>query len=86
MNKASMSTLTPTPGQTVGPFYGYALPYPGDDQLVPLGHRDAIRLHGTVYDGAGVPVPDALVEIGEGKTDDPRCQDHGSGVDTHLPA
>ena len=24
---------------------------------------DAIRLHGTVYDGAGQPVPDALIEI-----------------------
>ena len=56
-------TLTPTPGQTVGPFYGYALPYPGDSELVPPGHRDAIRLHGTVYDGAGDPIPDALIEI-----------------------
>ena len=56
-------TLSPTPGQTVGPFYGYALPYPGDSELVPPGHRDAIRLHGTVYDGAGNPVPDALLEI-----------------------
>jgi protocatechuate 3,4-dioxygenase alpha subunit len=57
--------MTPhaVPGQTVGPFFGYALPYPGDSELVPLGHRDAIRLHGTVYDGAGEPVPDALVEI-----------------------
>ena len=56
-------TLSATPGQTVGPFYGYALPYPGDRELVPTGHRDAIRLHGTVYDGAGNPVPDALLEI-----------------------
>ena len=53
----------PTPGQTVGPFYGYALPYPGDSDLVPVGHSSAIRLHGTVYDGAGSPVPDALLEI-----------------------
>jgi protocatechuate 3,4-dioxygenase alpha subunit len=56
-------TLTPTPGQTVGPFYGYALPYPGDSELVPVGHRDAVRLHGRVYDGEGSPVPDALLEI-----------------------
>jgi protocatechuate 3,4-dioxygenase alpha subunit len=56
-------TLTPTPGQTVGPFYGYALPYPGDCQLVAAGHPGATRLHGTVYDGAGQPIPDALVEI-----------------------
>jgi protocatechuate 3,4-dioxygenase alpha subunit len=56
-------TLAPTPGQTIGPFYGYALPYPGDCELVPTGTPGAIRLHGTVYDGAGQPVPDALVEI-----------------------
>jgi protocatechuate 3,4-dioxygenase, alpha subunit len=61
--------LPATPGQTVGPFYGYALPYPGDNELVPPGHRDAIRLHGTVYDGAGTPVPDALVEIWQADAD-----------------
>lgn len=52
-----------TPGQTVGPFYGYALPYDGGPDLVPQGHPDAIRLHGVVRDGAGAPVPDALLEI-----------------------
>jgi protocatechuate 3,4-dioxygenase alpha subunit len=52
-----------TPGQTVGPFFGYALPYPGGDLLVPPHHPDAVRLHGTVLDGEGVPVPDALLEI-----------------------
>ena len=55
--------LVPTPGQTVGPFFGYALPWPGGEDLVPSSHPGAIRLHGTVYDGAGEPVPDALVEI-----------------------
>jgi protocatechuate 3,4-dioxygenase alpha subunit len=58
-----MPDLEPTPGQTVGPFFGYALPYPGDSHLVPPGSPGAIRLHGTVYDGAGDPVPDALVEV-----------------------
>nr|WP_026197170.1 protocatechuate 3,4-dioxygenase subunit alpha [Sciscionella marina] len=52
-----------TPGQTVGPFFGYALPYAGGEQLVDRSHPDAIRLHGTVLDGAGDPVPDALLEI-----------------------
>jgi protocatechuate 3,4-dioxygenase alpha subunit len=56
-------TLPPTPGQTIGPFYGYALPYPGDSHLVPPGSPGAIRLHGTVFDGSGLPVPDALIEI-----------------------
>jgi protocatechuate 3,4-dioxygenase alpha subunit len=58
-----MPDLEPTPGQTVGPFFGFALPYPGDSHLVPPGSAAAIRLRGTVYDGAGAPVPDALVEI-----------------------
>ncbi len=58
-----MTALPPTPGQTVGPFYGYALPYDGDSELVPPGHPRAIRLHGTVLDGDGRPVPDALLEI-----------------------
>jgi protocatechuate 3,4-dioxygenase, alpha subunit len=60
---SSQAILPATPGQTVGPFYGYALPYPGDNELLPPGSGDAIRLHGTVYDGAGQPVPDALIEI-----------------------
>jgi protocatechuate 3,4-dioxygenase alpha subunit len=52
-----------TPGQTIGPFFGYALPYPGGNDLVPPGHPRAIRLHGTVLDGDGQPVPDAVLEI-----------------------
>ena len=52
-----------TPGQTVGPFFGYALPWEGGQDLVPPSHPGAVRLHGTVYDGAGDPVPDALLEI-----------------------
>ncbi len=55
--------MTATPGQTVGPFFHYALPFDGDRDLVPPGTPGAIRLHGTVYDGAGDGVPDALVEI-----------------------
>lgn len=57
-----MSNLTPF--QTIGPFFHYALPYEGGDALVTgetLGQR--ITIEGTVVDGAGVPVPDALVEI-----------------------
>ena len=52
-----------TPSQTVGPFFGYALPYVGGPDVAPPWHPDAVRFHGTVYDGAGDPVPDAVVEI-----------------------
>ncbi|AXG82139.1 protocatechuate 3,4-dioxygenase subunit alpha [Streptomyces paludis] len=57
-----MPSLAPTPSQTVGPFYGYALPFPGGGEVSPAGHPDTVTLHGYVYDGAGEPVPDALVE------------------------
>lgn len=72
--------LTPTPGQTVGPFFGYALPWPGGEDLVPAGHPGAIRLHGTVYDGAGDPVPDALVEIWQADEDGTIAHAEGSLV------
>ena len=62
-------SLAPTPGQTVGPFFGYALPYDGDSELVPPTRPDAIRLHGRVYDGAGDPVPDALIELWQAAPD-----------------
>jgi protocatechuate 3,4-dioxygenase alpha subunit len=58
-----MAELAYTPGQTVGPFLGLGLPYPGDSDLVDAAHPQAARLHGTVYDGDGVAVPDALVEL-----------------------
>lgn len=58
-----MTELPCTPGQTVGPFLDLGLPYPGDHLVVDGGHPGAIRLHGTVYDGAGAAVPDALVEL-----------------------
>lgn len=62
-------SLPVTPGQTIGPFFGYALPYAGGEELVPPSHPGAVRLHGTVYDGAGDPVPDALVEIWQADAD-----------------
>jgi protocatechuate 3,4-dioxygenase alpha subunit len=58
-------TLAPTPGQTIGPFFGYALPYDAGPMLVPADRADAIRLHGRVLDGAGEPVPDALLEVSQ---------------------
>jgi protocatechuate 3,4-dioxygenase, alpha subunit len=51
-----------TPSQTVGPFFGYALPYGEGPRVVPEWRPDAIRIHGLVLDGAGEPIPDALVE------------------------
>ncbi len=63
MTMSNPTKLTPTPGQTVGPFYGYALPYPKDRELLAPGSPGSVRLQGTVYDGGGHPVPDAILEI-----------------------
>lgn len=60
---------TATPGQTIGPFFGYALPFERGSELVPPGSSGAIRLHGVVTDGAGAPVPDALLEIWQADAD-----------------
>ena len=57
-----MST-DPTPSQTVGPFFAFGLPFDGGGDVVPAGTPGAITLHGTVRDGAGAPVPDALLEF-----------------------
>lgn len=59
----------PTPSQTVGPFYGYALPYPGGAHPAPAGHPDAVTVHGVVRDGAGAPIPDALLEFWQAAPD-----------------
>lgn len=63
MSPTTGTKLTTTPGQTIGPFYGYALPYERGHQLVHPAHPGSVRLHGTVYDGDGAVIPDALLEI-----------------------
>ena len=52
-----------TPSQTIGPFFHDALLAEDRSELVPPDHPSAIRIEGTVYDGAGEPVPDAMLEI-----------------------
>ena len=84
-----LMTLAPTPGQTVGPFFGYALPFDGDTELVPPGTPGAIRLHGQVLDGAGQPVPDALLELWQVDADGvvvPRSPGRCGATATRSPA
>ena len=55
--------LDPTPSQTVGPFFHYALLDSDQSKLVAPDHPWAIRIWGTVRDGADEVVPDAMLEI-----------------------
>ena len=55
--------IVPTPSQTVGPFFHDALLDEDRSELVSPEHPEIIKINGTVYDGAGEVVPDAMVEI-----------------------
>lgn len=55
--------LPPTPEQTIGPFYHFALMDLSRPELVEPGSPGAVRLAGRVVDGEGAPVGDALLEI-----------------------
>ncbi len=65
-----------TPSQTIGPFFHDALIDEDRSELVAPDHPSAIRIKGTVYDGAGDVVPDAMVEIWQanpaGRYNDPK--------------
>ena len=51
-----------TPSQTVGPYLSIGLPWPDGPAVAAEGTPGRIRISGTVYDGAGDPIPDALIE------------------------
>jgi protocatechuate 3,4-dioxygenase alpha subunit len=55
--------MLPTPSQTVGPFFNIGLPGDGRSEVVAGARPGRIRIEGTVFDGEGTPVDDALVEI-----------------------
>ena len=71
----SRAGLRTTPSQTVGPFFSFGLVWPDGPFVVPEGTPGAFRIGGTVYDGAGAPVPDAVIETWqadpEGRFDHP---------------
>ena len=52
-------TLLRTPSQTVGPFYSIGLCRRSLTKLDPSG----VALRGTLYDGAGEPIRDGMIEL-----------------------
>ena len=64
-----MSTYPTTPSQTVGPYLHIGLPWPDGPFAVAEGTPGAVWIRGTVYDGAGEPVTDALVETWQADPD-----------------
>ena len=64
-----------TPSQTVGPFLHIGL----SDSFGARLDAAAIRLHGSVLDGAGDPVPDAVVELWAARVGLVRSDTRGDG-------
>jgi protocatechuate 3,4-dioxygenase alpha subunit len=55
--------LVTTPSATVGPYLSIGMTWSDGGDLVESAHPDAITISGTVYDGNGDVMPDALIEI-----------------------
>lgn len=66
MTPEVISGRASTPSQTVGPFFGFALPFRGDSEAASPSSTDSLRIEGQLLDGAGAPVPDGLIEIWHG--------------------
>jgi protocatechuate 3,4-dioxygenase alpha subunit len=76
-------TLGLTPSQTVGPFFGFALPYRDGGILVDPSDPDAITIEGRVIDGAGDPVSEAMIELWQANRHGRYA--HPADTRTHLP-
>jgi protocatechuate 3,4-dioxygenase, alpha subunit len=55
--------LRETPTQTVGPFFAVMPDWPDGQYAVPKDTDGAFWLRGRLYDGAGDPVPDGVLEL-----------------------
>ncbi|MGH2849055.1 MAG: protocatechuate 3,4-dioxygenase subunit alpha [Solirubrobacteraceae bacterium] len=58
-----------TPSQTVGPYFAIGLPWPEGPNAVAPGTPGAIAIRGTLFDGAGEPIPDYLIETWQADPD-----------------
>jgi protocatechuate 3,4-dioxygenase alpha subunit len=74
-----------TPSQTVGPYFAIGLPWAEGPHAVAPGTPGAITISGMVYDGAGEPVPDHLIETWQCDPDGRFADLHGYGGGSTLP-
>jgi protocatechuate 3,4-dioxygenase, alpha subunit len=76
--------FAPTPSQTVGPYFAIGMPWDAGPLAVPEGTPGAIRISGTVYDGAGTPVPDSLIETWQADSEGLFADLRGYGEQSRL--
>lgn len=85
---AVRDVTVPTPSQTVGPFFGFALPFTADTDASAPGSVGTVRIEGQVFDGAGDVGSDALIEVWQGDQF-ARCRTDSEGAfhfNMHKPA
>jgi protocatechuate 3,4-dioxygenase alpha subunit len=73
-----------TPSQTVGPYFAIGLPFDAGACVVPESTPGAVHITGTIYDGAGVPIPDFLLETWQADTEGRFADMHGHGGPSQL--
>jgi protocatechuate 3,4-dioxygenase, alpha subunit len=74
-----------TPSQTVGPYFAIGLPWPEGPHAVAPDTPGTITIAGSVYDGAGVPVPDFLLETWQADPEGRYADLHGHGGASEMP-
>lgn len=77
--------FTPTPSQTVGPYFAIGLPFDDGPNAVAPGTSGAFAIRGTVYDGAGEVIPDHLIETWQADPAGSFADLHGHGGPSRLP-
>lgn len=73
-----------TPSQTIGPFFAIGLPWPAGPLAVAPRADGAIRISGSVYDGAGELVPDHVIETWQADPAGRFADAHGYGGPSEL--
>jgi protocatechuate 3,4-dioxygenase alpha subunit len=64
-----MTELGCTPAQTVGPYLALVLPWADGGDVVQTGATGTVTITGRLFDGAGEPIPDGLVETWQADPD-----------------
>jgi protocatechuate 3,4-dioxygenase, alpha subunit len=73
-----------TPSQTVGPYFAIGLPWPEGPHVVDPSTPGAFTITGTIYDGAGVPIPDHLIETWQADPQGLYADLHGHGGGSEM--
>jgi protocatechuate 3,4-dioxygenase, alpha subunit len=73
-----------TPSQTVGPFFSFGLNWADGPYVVPVDFPHGVWIRGQLSDGAGAPVPDALIETWQADPEGRFVGDHRAGLSPRI--